>query len=351
MLPFMAAIGGVAVPALIFFGLNFNNAENLRGWAVPVATDIAFALGILYLLGNRVPAALKVFLATLAIIDDLGAIMIIAIFYTDTVYFNYLLLAAVSFGVLLALNKLHVRQFQPYMAVGAILWYAFLKSGVHATLAGVLLALTIPATMKIDYKEFKEKTNSLMERLNKLNTDDNVTQEDLSTYINSIGAMEQTCEDVEAPLLRLEKALATYVAFIIMPVFALANAGVVFSSSALQELSSSLVMGIILGLTIGKPVGIFLFSWVAVKLNFASLPTNVTWIHVIGTGFLAGIGFTMSIFIGSLAFVSPETLETVKIAILIASTISGLLGFTILRYSGEMSLTETPALSGQAIGK
>ncbi|MHA2253581.1 MAG: Na+/H+ antiporter NhaA [Candidatus Kariarchaeaceae archaeon] len=332
MLPIGAAIGGIVIPSTIYLLFNFNDPDSINGWAIPAATDIAFALGVLYLLGNRVPIAARVFLATLAIIDDIAAILIIAIFYTGTVKFQFIALAIAMFFVLLVLNFLHVRRILPYILVGSILWYGFFASGIHATIAGVFLALTIPSTVRIDHIEFKQKSLKLFQELAELTSDKEVIPEDLPIYMDTIASLEHSCQEVEAPLQRLEHTLAPWVAFIIMPIFTLANAGVIISGDIGSQIFDPISLGIIFGLLLGKPIGILTASYLAVKLNIAKLPPGLSWKKVLGIGFLAGIGFTMSTFIGSLAFENDQALlEISKIAILVASFLAGGIGYFILR--------------------
>ncbi|WP_370229855.1 Na+/H+ antiporter NhaA [Cognatishimia sp.] len=285
-LPIVAAIGGMAVPGLVFVFLNWGTPENLNGWAVPTATDIAFALGILALLGTRAPLALKVFLLAVAIIDDLGAIVIIAVFYTSELSTNALTLSMLGFALAVALNRLRVRSAAPYVLIGIFMWVCVLKSGVHATLAGVLIAMTIP--MKAPYHE-------------------------------------------KTLLHRMEKGLHYWVAFLILPVFAFANAGVKLTGLTLADFTQPLTLGIIAGLFVGKQMGVMLFSFVAVKSGVAKLPEGVTWRHIYGVACLTGVGFTMSLFIGSLAFGADETMNAVRLGVISGSILSGILGFVVLR--------------------
>ncbi|WP_027866232.1 Na+/H+ antiporter NhaA [Massilia alkalitolerans] len=291
MLPMLAAAGGIAVPALIHFGLN-GGTPTQAGVGIPMATDIAFALGVLALLGNRVPASLKIFLTALAVMDDLGAIIVIALFYTAELSFLYLLGALAVFAGLLALNRvLRVMALLPYLVGGALMWFLMLKSGVHATIAGVLLAFTIPYSSRED--------------------------------------------DAESPSHRLEHILHKPVTFLILPVFALANTGIIIGAGWETELLSSNSLGIIAGLVAGKPVGIFLFSFAAVALGLCRLPLDLAWRHILGAGLLGGIGFTMSIFITNLAFVGAgDTINASKMAILVASLVAGIAGFTWLKLLG-----------------
>ncbi len=298
MLPVIAAVGGMLVPALIYIGFNFHGENNaLDGWAIPAATDIAFSLGILTLLGSRVPSSLKIFLLALAIIDDLGAIIIIAFFYSghnlDT---YYLLLAGFVMIGLVFLNMMRISNVVGYILLGILLWFFVLKSGIHATLAGVVLAAFIPLQVnkKADYAS------------------------DSDNYQTS-------------PLRRLEQTLHPWVAYLIMPVFAFANAGVPFSGMTADVLFGTVPLGIAAGLLFGKVLGVLLFVWLAVKSGVAQLPTSATWSTMAGIGFLCGIGFTMSLFIGSLAFTSIELIHQVRFGVLLGSCLSGVIGYFILR--------------------
>jgi len=282
-LPIVAAVGGMATPALLHFLLN-RGTETQEGIGIPMATDIAFALGVLALLGNRVPISLKVFLTALAIIDDLGAIVVIALFYASDFSLLYLVLALGMFAGLLMLNRLGVHRLPFYIVPGFIMWYFMLKSGVHATIAGVLLAFAIPFGRG----------------------------------------------DEESPSYKLQHFLHKPVAFIIMPLFALANTGIALAGNWLEGLATSNSLGIFAGLFFGKPLGIVLFSLLAVKLSLSQLPSDVFLKHIIGAGFLGGIGFTMSIFITLLAFSNPEIVQNSKISILVSSLLAGTVGFLIL---------------------
>jgi NhaA family Na+:H+ antiporter len=283
-LPIMAALGGMAVPALFYFLLN-RGTETQNGIGVPMATDIAFALGVLALLGRRVPASLKVFLTALAIIDDLGAILIIAVFYVSDFSFLYLMLALAIYGGLLLLNRLGVHGLPFYLIPGVVMWYFMLQSGVHATVAGVLLAFALP---------FGDGSEN-------------------------------------SPSYKLQHFLHKPVAFGIMPVFALANTGIQLSGSWLENLTTPGSLGVLAGLFLGKPLGIFLAGFLAVKARLSQLPGEITWMHIVGAGFLGGIGFTMSIFITLLAFSDPEVIQAIKISILLSSLLAGITGFLILR--------------------
>jgi Na+/H+ antiporter NhaA len=284
-LPGMAAVGGMIVPALVYFALNISSPETHSGWAIPAATDIAFALGILALVGDRVPSSLKVFLLTLAILDDLGAILIIAFFYTAELHLDYLFLAVIPLAIMFYLNRSGIHRIAPIILLGTVLWVLVLKSGVHATLAGVITAFFIP---------IKDKWG-------------------------------------KSPLHALENALSPYVFFLIVPVFAFANAGVVLSGVTLADVFSPLPLGIALGLILGKQIGVFGMTWILVKFGVAKKPFGATWLHIYGVAALAGIGFTMSLFIGGLSFEDAFHMNEVRIGVLSGSIISAIIGFVVLK--------------------
>ncbi|MCB9846138.1 MAG: Na+/H+ antiporter NhaA [Phycisphaeraceae bacterium] len=328
-LPIAGAIGGMAVPAALYAAINAGR-PSIDGWGVPMATDIAFALGIMALLGTRAPLGLRVFLASLAIVDDLGALVVIALFYTERIDLQALGGAGVVLAVLAALGPLGVRRLLPYLALGLLLWLLVLKSGVHATIAGVALAATIPITSRIrapDFIAFLRKATSDIEARGV-----SEAPADLSEAQRSVAlAIEGATQRVESPLRRLEHALLPFVSFVIVPLFALANAGVAVRPDDLVAAGSSPIgIGIVVGLLAGKPLGVFGFSWLAVRLGVASLPEGVRWRHVLGAAFLSGIGFTMALFIGALAFSDPTDLARVKVAILGASLLAGAAGLGIL---------------------
>jgi NhaA family Na+:H+ antiporter len=291
-LPGVAALGGMLVPALVYVAINRQAPENLRGWAIPAATDIAFALGVLSLLGSRVPGSLKIFLAALAIIDDLGAILIIAVFYTDHLTLWALGGAAVALAVLVSFNRLKVASLWPYLLVGAVLWFLFLKSGVHATLAGVILAMTIPITKS-----------------------------------------PARPDDEDSPLHRLEHGLNPWVAYLVVPVFGFANAGVSLGEVGAEAFLAPATLGAALGLFIGKQVGVFGFSLAAIKLGWARRPSGASWTHLYAVAALCGIGFTMSLFINNLAFNSALLQDETKIGVLAGSILSALLGWLLFALS------------------
>ncbi|SMF75452.1 Na+/H+ antiporter NhaA [Candidatus Pelagibacter sp. HIMB1321] len=291
LLPIIAAVGGMVVPALFYVVINYGNSETINGWAIPSATDIAFSLGILSLLGSRVPISLKVFLTALAIIDDLGAILIIAFFYSGDLSIPYLSLILISYILLLILNKFSVKIFTPYLLIGLCMWFFTYKSGIHATIAGVLLASTIPHRLK---------------------------EHDFSL------------------LVKLEHAISPYVAFMIMPIFAFANAGVNLEGLSLSSLLNPVPLGILMGLFFGKQIGVLLFSYVSVKFKFADMPNNSNWLSVYGVSILTGIGFTMSLFVGNLAFVeNTQYIDGVKIGVLTGSLLSTVFGYFILLISSK----------------
>ena len=286
LLPIIAAVGGMLVPALFYVFINFGDSETLKGWAIPSATDIAFSLGVLSLLGKRVPLSLKVFLTALAIIDDLGAIVIIALFYSGDLSIKYLLLMLVAFIILLLINKFKIKKFLPYLIVGLFLWDFTHNSGIHATIAGVLLAMTIPHRKK-------EKDFSL--------------------------------------LIKIEHAISPYVAFGIMPLFAFANAGVSLEGLTFASLLNKVPLGILLGLFVGKQLGVFVFSYISIKTKIAQMPNDTSWYNFYGVGVLTGIGFTMSLFVGNLAFAENiQYMDGVKIGVLTGSLLSTLFGYFLI---------------------
>jgi len=326
-LPIGAAIGGMLVPALIYFAIN-PEGDAARGWGIPMATDIAFAIGALALLASRVPKALITFLVALAIVDDLGAVMVIAIFYTDTIALGPLSVAAALFGLLLIFNMIGIRKTLPYLIVAALLWYALLQSGVHATLAGILGALSVPAIPKYKPELFSEHVKELMQRF------DDSHQPGQSIMTNDkLRAVVQTLENgvhsVEAPLQRLEHTWHMPVAFLIIPVFALANAGIPVSLDSLGEtLTHPILLGVSLGLVLGKFIGITAVSWILLKLGVAELPKDTRFTQIAGVSLLAGIGFTMSIFVAELGYAGQaEYLLMAKTGVLGASLFAGVTGF------------------------
>ena len=320
MLPVVAAVGGMAVPALLFAAFN-SGTPTAAGWGIPMATDIAFAIGILRLLGNRVPRTLVVFLTALAIADDLGAVLVIALFYSASLDLHALRACAALFVLLVIFNRGGVRSVLPYLLVGVMLWYYMLASGVHATVAGVLLATTIPSRPRESPPQFERRLGELHDELRGEGADARAIA----------GAVEEAGAAAQSPLQRLEHALSPWVAFAVVPVFALANAGIDLSSIRWGEaFSSALTLGVIVGLVAGKFIGISGFSWLAVRLGIGRLPAGVDWRQVMGAAWLAGIGFTMSLFIAQLAFAQPEQVEAAKLGILVASCMAAALGIAWL---------------------
>lgn len=330
LLPISAAVGGAVLPALVYVVMN-GGSEDVRGWGVPMATDIAFALGVMALLGSRVPTALKVFLTALAIVDDIIAVLVIAVFYSSGIAWNYLLAGLVLLGLLGIANRLHVRKPLVYALVGIVVWVMFEESGVHATVAGVLLAMTIPARTRIDSAEFVRRSRSLINDFERCETPGRSI---LSNHEHqaALQELETMTENVQSPMQRLEHLLLPWTAFFIVPLFALANAGVAIDGGFVDDLSGSISVGIIVGLIVGKQVGITLMTWLMVRLGWTSLPEGVQMRHVYATSWLAGIGFTMSLFVADLAFLDEERLNAAKMGILTASIIAGTVGFALLRW-------------------
>ncbi len=327
-LPIAAAIGGMLVPALIFVFL-VGDGNGSEGWGVPMATDIAFSLGILSLLGKRVPLSLKIFLTAFAIVDDLGAVLIIAIFYNSGIVLNALFIAGALVFVLLLLNYFRLNAISLYILIGFILWYFFLVSGVHPTLAGVILAFLIPQHRKVMGDEF---VLYMRENLDEFKKDCNGAIYLSNKQMVAIDKMEMLTKKVQSPVQELEHSLHGFVSYFVMPVFALANAGIILTSGDTGILNS-LSYSILLALVLGNLIGISLASWIVIKTGLASLPKNVKWINLIGIAMLGGMGFTMSLFISNLAFSDPELLNQAKIGILIGSLIAGVSGYLILRFT------------------
>ena len=332
-LPIMAAIGGMAVPALLYMMFNTSGPAQ-TGWGIPMATDIAFALGVLSLLGKRVPISLKVFLTAVAIVDDLGAVLVIALFYTSDLAWISLLVGGFFLVALMVMNRLGVRSPVVYSLLGLGLWVAFLQSGVHATIAGVLLAMTIPVRTRINTEEFITNARYFLEEFRKhgKHGESVLTNKDQRAALQAI---ETAAEHAQTPLQRLEHTLHPWVSNLIMPVFALANAGVVLTGNLGTMLIQPVTIGIMAGLIFGKQIGVFLASYIAVKLKWADLPAGMTWGRLYGLAWLAGIGFTMSLFITSLAFTEAGILATAKAGILVASLISGTVGALLLNRNKE----------------
>ena len=329
LLPVLAAAGGMVVPAAIFAAFNAGQ-PGAAGWGIPMATDIAFALGVLALLGSRIPPGLKIFLAALAIVDDIGAVLVIAIFYTAEISVASLAASAVVMAILVACNRAGVRNSVVYGVLGVLLWFAVLKSGVHATVAGVLLALTIPARTRIDEDQFSASARRALDDF--IEASDPEAESVMSNpgQQEALHSLERSIDLVQSPLLKMEHSLQKVVAFAIMPLFAFANAGVMLNAEMLSTVSWRVVFGIMLGLIAGKVLGVTLASFAAVRFRIASLPDAVGWSQMHGVSWLAGIGFTMSLFVANLAFGSGPLLDSAKIGILAASLIAGAVGWFLL---------------------
>ena len=329
-LPVAGAIGGMLIPA-IFYAIFNDGTEASNGWGIPMATDIAFVVGILAILGSRVPLGLKVFVVSLAIADDIGAVMVIAIYYTSNISISALIGTGVILVLLGIVNKLGVKSLYIYSYLGLLLWLAVLQSGIHASIAGVLLAFTIPAKTRINTKGFSKNTRDLLDKFERAGEHgENVLTNE--TRQADVMAIEQCCDRILSPLQRFEHWLHPWSSFVIMPLFALANAGVTLKGMDLgAALASPVSIGIIAGLFLGKQFGIFAFAWLAVKIKVASLPEGVNWSKIYGAGILAGIGFTMSLFIAGLAFTDDSILNLSKIGILTASLIAGVVGYVFLK--------------------
>lgn len=333
-LPITAALGGMAIPALIFLFFN-SGQESAAGWGIPMATDIAFALGILSLLGSRAPFGLKIFLTAVAIVDDIGAILVIAIFYTSSLDMNALLVGVGVLVMMIAVNRFGVRHSMVYLALGSIMWLAFLKSGIHATIAGVLAAMTIPARTRINCVSFVEYLRSAIESFEFAITPGKtvLTNQEQQAALSS---MEHAYDEATTPLQNIEHGLHPWVSFLIMPLFALANAGVALQGDVMSELLAPVSLGIFFGLIVGKQIGITGACWLLHKLGLAPYPNRTTLMHLYGASWLAGVGFTMSIFIGNLAFEEgTQLVELSKISILFASLVAGVAGYVILRFTKD----------------
>ena len=330
LLPIVAAVGGVLAPIGIYLAFNATNPETAHGWGVPTATDIAFALGILALLGNRVPNGVRVFLSTLAVADDIIAILVIAIFYGHSPSLPWLAVAAVVLFVLVLMNRNHIYSLIPYLLVGAVLWYCVYMSGVHATIAGVLLAFTIPSGSRVNIKSFLTWSgDKVREARSAYQPETPVIAQ--GGYIETVQDLSRVARQVVPPATRLEHRLYPWVYFGILPLFALTNADVSFLGVDVGTmLSSPVLYGVLLGLLVGKPLGIMLFSMAVVKSKLASLPENVNWFHMLGASILGGVGFTMAIFVANLAFPDEGLVATAKLGILAASLLAGVLGFVLL---------------------
>jgi len=334
-LPAIAALGGMVIPAGVYALMN-RGTPTAGGWGIPMATDIAFALGVLALLGDRIPLGVKVFLTALAIVDDIGAVLVIAVFYTNDINLTALAVGFIVLGLAAWLNHVDVRNSAVYLLLGIIVWLAFVESGIHATIAAILMAFVIPATTRINGSDLVARVEFITARLKAIGLPED-TKMNTDEQQHAITAMSETIEHAQAPLQRIEHDLHGPVTFIILPVFALANAGVTLEGDFMGSLTSNLALGVIFGLLFGKQIGITLATWLAVKLKVADLPEGVTWRQIHGANILAGIGFTMSLFVASLAFSDPNHIAQAKIGILAGSLVSGVVGYLFLASSVKAS--------------
>ncbi len=330
LLPAGAAVGGMLFPALIYFVFN-SGLPTATGWGIPMATDIAFAMGAVSVLGRRLPAGIRIFLSALAIVDDLGAVIVIALFYTERIVALYLLAAMVIFLLTVVANLLWIRKTPVYALLGIALWLAFLGSGLHATVAGVIVAMCIPARGRYPTEKFVEKVTGYLEQFDCPSDGCGYSILLNERHMDAVQSTELACHDVETPLQRLEHSLHPWVVFVIVPLFALANAGLTIGKIDIPAaLASPVMLGILCGLLFGKPLGITLFSWLAVKMKLCSLPAGVTWSHIVGAGLLGGIGFTMSLFVTELSFNQPAMMDYAKVGVLLGSIGAGVTGLLYL---------------------
>jgi NhaA family Na+:H+ antiporter len=326
-LPMMAALGGMIVPAVIYFLFN-SNTQAAKGWGIPMATDIAFALGLLSMAGKNVPASIKVFLSALAVADDLGAVLVIAFFYTSQLNLAVLGIAVIFLLVLIIGNWIGIRNSAFYLVLGICVWICFYFSGIHATIAGVLVAFTIPAVTRISERSYSDNLRKLSYKFEEEIPNNSTLL--TSTQYHIIDDVKQLSLAAETPLQKIEHAIHPWVAFTIMPLFALANAGIVISSDFFTAIQNPVTIGVIVGLVLGKFIGVLSFSWLMVKIGWSALPLNARWNHVIGVALLAGVGFTMSLFISGLAFSNNQYITQSKYGILLASVTAGILGVIVL---------------------
>jgi NhaA family Na+:H+ antiporter len=334
-LPVAGAVGGAVVPAAIFLAI-VGPSDAARGWGIPMATDIAFALGALALLGRRVPIGLKVFVTALAIVDDILAVVVIAAFYTSDLVMPAIAAAGAVIGILVVFNRLGVRHPFAYGTLGLVLWAAILASGVHATIAGVILALTVPSRVRLDTRSFVAEARGLTDHLDRPPADPRMAVED---HHGALWELETITERAQAPMLRMEHALQPWVAFLIVPLFALANAGVPIGSALAGGAGEPIVAGVFFGLVVGKQIGIVASTWLVVRLGVGALPAGVRWGDIYGAACLCGIGFTMSLFIADLAYADAARLDLAKVGILGASIVAGVIGFAVLRLQRRVAHT------------
>lgn len=330
-LPILGALGGVLAPIAIYLAFNATHPEAFMGWGVPTATDIAFALGILSLLGSRVPNGVRVFLSTLAVADDIIAILVIAIFYGESPDLLWLGAAAIVFVALIVMNRMHVYSLVPYILVGCVLWFCVFSSGIHSTIAGVLLAFAIPSGSRVNLDNFFDWSNKRLRMANSFYEGDETPLVAQKDYITTVSSLSKISKQAVPPVTRLEHKLYPWVYFLILPLFALTNADVAVTGLDFATVTSSpVVLGVFCGLVLGKPIGIMLFSFITVKSKIASLPEFVTWRHMLGASVLGGVGFTMAIFVANLAYADALLITEAKLSILVASTVAGVIGFVLL---------------------
>lgn len=332
-LPVAAAFGGMFVPSIIYLGFNWGTAT-ASGWGIPMATDIAFSLAVLSTLGKRVPFGLRLFLTAFAIADDLGAIIVIALFYTPSLNLMALTVAMVFIFGLWVLNRLGIRHSLPYIILCVLLWFAVSKAGLHPTVAGVITAMFIPSTSKYDTDIFLEMVSKRLEKIQCLDGTCGQSVRVNRTHLDAVHEINLACKEVETPLQRLEHSLSSWVGYLVLPLFAIANAGVTLTGMDLSAaLTAPVTLGVGMGLVLGKPLGIFIFTFAIARILKTGLLQGTTWTHVLGAGLLGGIGFTMSLFVSGLSFSEPGHLEYAKIGIMLGSTISAIAGYILLRWS------------------
>ena len=332
LLPVIAALGGMIVPALIYAGVNFG-LPTIHGWGIPVATDIAFALGAVAVFGRKLPVGLRIFLAAFAIADDLGAVVIIAIFYTKEIVWSNLIISLFLIFGLAAANFFWIRQTLIYAILGLAVWFFVLGSGVHPTIAGVIVSFFVPARGRYDTDNFLQNVKKITEKFECEEQSCGYSILLNQEHLYAVQALELACHDVETPLQRLMHALHPWVAFLILPLFAMGNTGLIFRGIVFSEaVSNPVILGIIFGLVVGKPIGILLFSYLSVKTGIASLPLEVRWSHIFGGAMLGGIGFTMSLFLSELSFTDPHIIDYARIAILTGSILSAIFGMSYLGF-------------------
>lgn len=334
LLPLLAAIGGMVVPAALYTLVTIGTPE-VRGWGIPMATDIAFALGIMSLVGKRVPLSLKIFLTTFAIIDDIGAILVIALFYSSGIALEWLALGFIGLVAALLLNRGRVYAVLPYFVIGLFVWLAFLESGVHPTIAGVAMAFTIPGRVWLDRPHFLDDSRHLLDEMDRYVEDDEV-------YRSGIATLETLAEQAQSPLQRLENTLHPWSAFLVLPLFALANAGVVVPDTIRDTMTQGLTVAIVAGLVIGKQIGIVGVTWISVRLGLTQLPEGLGWRHIYAAGWLAGIGFTVSLFIAELAFAGSDAIVNAKLGVLAGSAVSAIGGLALLAVATSFSDEREP---------